>query len=140
MFLCYILYLFADILMLFSKVMISAKDEPDVVLPPAVDGLLRVHKRITDGLDVETDQPQRGTATAGPTRLLVPASQAGSLIGKQGGTIKSIQDASKCALRILGKVLLFCPLSVILVLWEGFTILCSAYIIHISVVLFNCFT
>jgi hypothetical protein len=44
--------------MLFSKVMISAKDEPDVVLPPAVDGLLRVHKRITDGLDVETDQPQ----------------------------------------------------------------------------------
>jgi rRNA processing protein Krr1/Pno1 len=85
-------------------VMISAKDEPDVVLPPAVDGLLRVHKRITDGLDVETDQPQRGTATAGPTRLLVPASQAGSLIGKQGGTIKSIQDASKCALRILENV------------------------------------
>ncbi|CAN6348330.1 unnamed protein product [Urochloa humidicola] len=85
-------------------VMISAKDEPDVVLPPAVDGLLRVHKRITDGLDVETEQPQRGTITAGPTRLLVPASQAGSLIGKQGGTIKSIQDASKCVLRILENV------------------------------------
>ena len=104
------LYLFADILMLFSclKVMISAKDEPDAVLSPAVDGLLRVHKRIADGLDVETDQPQR--VTAGPTRLLVPASQAGSLIGKQGGTIKSIQDASKCALRILGNALLLCLL------------------------------
>ena len=136
------LYLFADILMLFSclKVMISAKDEPDAVLSPAVDGLLRVHKRITDGLDAETDQPQRGTVTAGPTRLLVPASQAGSLIGKQGGTIKSIQDASKCALRIVGNVLLFGPLSVILLLWEGFTISCSAYIIQIYVVLFNCFS
>jgi poly(rC)-binding protein 2/3/4 len=97
--------------MLFSylKVMISAKDEPDVVLPPAVDGLLRVHKRITDGLDDDTEQPQRGTVTAGPTRLLVPASQAGSLIGKQGGTIKSIQDASKCVLRILGKILPILP-------------------------------
>ena len=134
------LYLFADILMLFSclKVMISAKDEPDAVLSPAVDGLLRVHKRITDGLDAETDQPQR--VTAGPTRLLVPASQAGSLIGKQGGTIKSIQVASKCALRIVGNVLLFGPLSVILLLWEGFTISCSAYTIQISVVLFNCFS
>ena len=118
--------------------MISAKDEPDAELPPAVDGLLRVHKRIADGLDVETDQPQ--LVTAGPTRLLVPASQAGSLIGKQGGTIKSIQDASKCALRIVGNVLLFGPLSVILLLWEGFTISCSAYIIQIYVVLFNCFS
>ncbi|KAL6847052.1 hypothetical protein ACP4OV_022905 [Aristida adscensionis] len=85
-------------------VMISAKDEPDAVLPPAVDGLLRVHKRITDGLDGEADQPPRAKATVGPTRLLVPASQAGSLIGKQGTTIKSIQDASKCVLRILENV------------------------------------
>ncbi|CAD6267151.1 unnamed protein product [Miscanthus lutarioriparius] len=85
-------------------VMISAKDEPNTVLPPAIDGLLRVHKRITDGLDGETDQPQRATVTAGPTRLLVPASQAGSLIGKQGATIKSIQDASKCVLRIVENV------------------------------------
>ncbi|XP_048528416.1 flowering locus K homology domain-like [Triticum urartu] len=85
-------------------VMISAKDEPDALIPPAIDGLLRVHNRITDGLDSETDQAQRGAGPAGPTRLLVPASQAGSLIGKQGATIKSIQDASKCALRILENV------------------------------------
>ncbi|CAM0949120.1 unnamed protein product [Alopecurus aequalis] len=85
-------------------VMISAKDEPDALVPPAVDGLLRVHKRITDGLDSEGDQPQRGAGPVAPTRLLVPASQAGSLIGKQGATIKSIQDASKCALRILENV------------------------------------
>uniref|UniRef100_A0ACD5XMM5 Uncharacterized protein n=1 Tax=Avena sativa TaxID=4498 RepID=A0ACD5XMM5_AVESA len=85
-------------------VMISAKDEPDALVPPAVDGLLRVHNRITDGLDAEADQPQRGAGPVGPTRLLVPASQAGSLIGKQGATIKAIQDASKCALRILENV------------------------------------
>ncbi|KAM0857326.1 hypothetical protein ACQ4PT_048520 [Festuca glaucescens] len=85
-------------------VMISAKDEPDALVPPAVDGLLRVHNRITDGLDGESEQPQRGAGPVGPTRLLVPASQAGSLIGKQGATIKSIQDASKCALRILENV------------------------------------
>ncbi|KAI4992626.1 hypothetical protein ZWY2020_057868 [Hordeum vulgare] len=85
-------------------VMISAKDEPDALVPPAIDGLLRVHNRITDGLDSETDQAQKGASPAGPTRLLVPASQAGSLIGKQGTTIKSIQDASKCALRILENV------------------------------------
>ncbi|EMS67807.1 Poly(rC)-binding protein 1 [Triticum urartu] len=87
-----------------QQVMISAKDEPDALIPPAIDGLLRVHNRITDGLDSETDQAQRGAGPAGPTRLLVPASQAGSLIGKQGATIKSIQDASKCALRILENV------------------------------------
>lgn len=85
-------------------VMISAKDEPDTELPPAVDGLLRVHRRITDGLEAETDQPQRAIVNTGPTRLLVPASQAGSLIGKQGATIKSIQDASKCVLRIVENV------------------------------------
>jgi hypothetical protein len=102
-----LLFLLAEILILLScsKVMISAKDEPDAVLPPAVDGLLRVHKRIIDGLDGETDQPERVTVTAGTTRLLVPASQADSLIGKQEATIKSIQDASKCVLRIVGKVL-----------------------------------
>ncbi|KAL5225353.1 hypothetical protein ABZP36_011992 [Zizania latifolia] len=85
-------------------VMISAKDEPDALVSPAVDGLLRVHKRITDSLDGEPDQPQRAAGTVGPTHLLVPASQAGSLIGKQGATIKSIQDASKCAIRILENV------------------------------------
>jgi hypothetical protein len=53
--------------------MMSTKDEPDAKLPPAVDGLLRVHKRTTDGLDVEPDQPQRGAPTVGPTWLLVPA-------------------------------------------------------------------
>ncbi|CAL8176307.1 unnamed protein product [Prunus armeniaca] len=42
-----------------------------------MDDLLRVHKRIIDGLD-------------------------GSLIGKQGGTVKSIQESSNCIVRVLG--------------------------------------
>ncbi|KAJ0080048.1 hypothetical protein Patl1_23261 [Pistacia atlantica] len=81
-------------------VMISAKEEPDSSLPPAMDGLLRVHKRIVDGLDGDSSHPPPGGKVS--TRLLVPASQAGSLIGKQGGTVKSIQEASSCIVRVLG--------------------------------------
>lgn len=82
-------------------VMVSAKEEPDSSLPPAVDGLLRVHKRIVDGLDGDSNPPS-GTAGKISTRLLVAASQAGSLIGKQGGTVKSIQEESNCIVRVLG--------------------------------------
>ncbi|KAJ8759421.1 hypothetical protein K2173_006943 [Erythroxylum novogranatense] len=83
-------------------VMVSAKEEPDVSLPPAMDGLLRVHKRISDGLEGDSSHALAGTVTKASTRLLVPASQAGSLIGKQGGTVKSIQEASNCMVRVLG--------------------------------------
>ncbi|MQL90604.1 hypothetical protein Taro_023203 [Colocasia esculenta] len=81
-------------------VMISAKEEPDSLLPPAVDGLLRVHKRITEGLEGESAIALvAGAGTS--TRLLVAATQAGILIGKHGATIKSIQESSKCAVRVL---------------------------------------
>ncbi|KAK2970172.1 hypothetical protein RJ640_019640, partial [Escallonia rubra] len=82
-------------------VMISAKEEPDVSIPPAMDGLLKVHKRI---VDVDTDPAHAPSVAVGTvcTRLLVAASQAGSLIGKQGATIKSIQDGSNCTIRVLG--------------------------------------
>uniref|UniRef100_A0A1D1XP87 Poly(RC)-binding protein 1 n=1 Tax=Anthurium amnicola TaxID=1678845 RepID=A0A1D1XP87_9ARAE len=79
-------------------VIISAKEEPDASLPPAVDGLLRVLKRIVDGLVGEPVHPLEGNVT---TRLLVAATQAGSLIGRQGATIKSIQETSKCVVRVL---------------------------------------
>lgn len=82
--------------------MVSAKEEPDSAFPPAVDGLLRVHKRIVDGLEGgdNTHAPNMGGKVS--TRLLVAASQAGSLIGKQGGTVKSIQEESNCIVRVLG--------------------------------------
>lgn len=82
--------------------MISAKEEPESSLPPAMDGLLRVHKRIVDGLDGDSSHAPSGTGGKVSTKLLVPASQAGSLIGKQGGTVKSIQEASNCIVRVLG--------------------------------------
>jgi len=82
--------------------MISGKDDPDSSLPPAVDGLLRVHKRIIDGLESDFTHTPSGAAGKVSTKLLVAASQAGSLIGKQGGTVKSIQEASNCIVRVLG--------------------------------------
>ncbi|XP_054776077.1 flowering locus K homology domain isoform X2 [Prosopis cineraria] len=86
----------------FFKVMVSAREEPDSSLPPAVDGLLRVHKRIIDGLETDSSHAPLGVGEKVSTRLLVSASQAGSLIGKQGGTVKSIQEASNCIVRVLG--------------------------------------
>ncbi|KAM5561632.1 flowering locus K [Rosa sericea] len=83
-------------------VMVSGKEEPDSSLPPAIDGLLRVHARIVDGLDADSSQAPPGMGGKVSTRMLVPASQAGSLIGKQGGTVKSIQEASNCIVRVLG--------------------------------------
>lgn len=83
-------------------VMVSAKEEPDASLPPAMSGLLRVHRRIVDGLDEDSSEaaPAGGKVS---TRLLVPATQAGSLIGKQGATVKSIQETSNCTVRVLGQ-------------------------------------
>lgn len=83
-------------------VMVSAKEEPDAPFPPAMDGLLRVHRRIVDGLDGDASQatPAGGKVS---TKLLVPATQAGSLIGKQGSTVKSIQETSSCIVRVLGQ-------------------------------------
>ncbi|KAG6520817.1 hypothetical protein ZIOFF_017878 [Zingiber officinale] len=83
-------------------VIVSAKEEPDASISPAMDGLLRVHKRIIDGLDGESGIPLSSAAgSTFPTRLLVAATQAGSLIGKQGATIKSIQEASGSIVRVV---------------------------------------
>ncbi|PKI44821.1 flowering locus K homology domain [Punica granatum] len=80
-------------------VMVSAKEEPDSPLPPAMDGLLRIHKRLIDGSEGDSANLHPGGKTS--TRLLVAASQAGSLIGKGGGTVKSIQEESNCIVRVL---------------------------------------
>ncbi|CAA2983248.1 flowering locus K homology domain [Olea europaea subsp. europaea] len=83
-------------------VMVSAKEEPNAPLPPAVDGLLRVHKRVVDGVDSDSSLAPPGAGGKISTRLLVPAAQAGSLIGRQGTTVKSIQEESNCVVRVLG--------------------------------------
>nr|GMC46577.1 flowering locus K homology domain-like isoform X1 [Ipomoea batatas]GMD50280.1 flowering locus K homology domain-like isoform X1 [Ipomoea batatas] len=83
-------------------VMVSAKEEPDSSLPPAIDGLLRVHKRVVDGLDSDPSHSPPTVSGKVSTKLLVPAAQAGSLIGKQGTNVKSIQEVSNCIVRVLG--------------------------------------
>lgn len=80
----------------------SAKEEPDSSLPPAMDGLLRVHKRLIDGSEGDSANPHPGTGGKISTRLLVAATQAGSLIGKQGATVKAIQEESNSIVRVLG--------------------------------------
>lgn len=82
--------------------MISAKEEPESPLPPAVNGLLKVHKRLVDGMENDPSHPAPGLGSKLSTKLLVPAAQAGSLIGKQGTTVKSIQEESNCIVRVLG--------------------------------------
>ena len=81
--------------------MVSAKEEPDCSIPPAVDGLLRVHKQVVN-VDPHPADSASGAVRPVVTRLLVADTQAGSLIGKQGSTIKSFQDATGCNIRILG--------------------------------------
>ncbi|KAJ8646473.1 hypothetical protein MRB53_008221 [Persea americana] len=81
-------------------VMISAKEEPDAPVPPAMDGLLKVHKRIIDVNETASARPNAGVTVT--TRLLVAGSQVGSLIGRQGATVKSIQEASNCIIHVSG--------------------------------------
>ncbi|KAG2719067.1 hypothetical protein I3843_03G241700 [Carya illinoinensis] len=82
-------------------VMVSAKEEPDLHISPAMDALLRVHKQLVD-LDTDPTHAVTGAMGTITTRILVADIQAGSLIGKHGSTIKSIQDASNCTIRVLG--------------------------------------
>lgn len=83
--------------------MVSAKEEPDLPIPPALNGLLKIHKHI---IDLDSDAANGPAAGTFCTRLLVAAMQAGSLIGKQGATVKSIQDDSHCTIRVIrGKAL-----------------------------------
>ncbi|CAK9276204.1 unnamed protein product [Sphagnum jensenii] len=84
-------------------VLVSAREEPDAIISPAMEGLLRVHRRIIEGTEPETTTDGEIAGGGGPvaSRLLVAATQAGSLIGRQGATIKSIQDASGATVRVL---------------------------------------
>ncbi|CAM6129168.1 unnamed protein product [Calypogeia fissa] len=85
-------------------VLVSAREDPDLAISPAMDGLLRVHRRVVEGSDPEGEDGQTEPRAGGGTvssRLLVAATQAGSLIGRQGATIKSIQDASGATVRVL---------------------------------------
>ncbi|PIN17044.1 PolyC-binding proteins alphaCP-1 [Handroanthus impetiginosus] len=84
-------------------VLISGKEEPEAALPPAIDAIIRIFKRV-NGLP-ENDSDGKATGTAGSAfcsiRLLVASTQAISLIGKQGSVIKSIQESAGASVRVL---------------------------------------
>ncbi|KAI3513991.1 hypothetical protein L1887_12294 [Cichorium endivia] len=80
-------------------VLISGKEETDAPLSPAMDAVIRVFKRI-NGFP-ENEGESIASVPFCSIRLLVPSMQAISLIGKQGSSIKSIQESSGCQVRVL---------------------------------------
>jgi hypothetical protein len=81
--------------------MVSAKEESDATISPAMDGILKVHKRIIEGID-EVGRTQQTVGGPTITRLLLAGIQSESLIGKQATTIKSIQENSGVAAKVVG--------------------------------------
>lgn len=83
-------------------VLVYGKEDPEAAVPPAVDATIRIFRRV-NGLP-ENDVGATGS-TAGAAfcsiKLLVAATQAISLIGKQGSLIKSIQESTSASVRVL---------------------------------------
>ncbi|KAL3565960.1 hypothetical protein D5086_031375 [Populus alba] len=90
-------------------VLISGKEEPEAPLSPAMDAVLRVFKRVSGLSPGEGDNTGSAAATAAAgsafcsIRLLVASSQAINLIGKQGSTIKSIQENTGVVVRVMAE-------------------------------------
>ncbi|KAF8077235.1 hypothetical protein N665_1054s0012 [Sinapis alba] len=83
-------------------VMISAKEEPEAYMSPAMDAVIRVFRRVSGLPDSDDDEDLQNAASAfSSVRLLVASSQAINLIGKQGSSIKSIVENSGASVRIL---------------------------------------
>ncbi|GLT67540.1 hypothetical protein SLA2020_398380 [Shorea laevis] len=86
-------------------VLISGKEEPEAQLPPAIDAAVRVFKRVSglSTLDGDAAVPSAAGTTFCSIKLMVASAQAINLIGKQGSIIKSIQESTGAALRILSE-------------------------------------
>ncbi|CAG7884412.1 unnamed protein product [Brassica rapa] len=83
-------------------VMISAKEEPEAYMSPAMEAVVRVFRRVSGLPDSDDDEDLQNAGVAfSSVRLLVASSQAINLIGKQGSSIKSIVENSGASVRIL---------------------------------------
>ncbi|KAF5804828.1 putative K domain-containing protein [Helianthus annuus] len=80
-------------------VLISGKEEPELPFSPAMDAVIRVFKRV-NGFP-ENEGESLASIPFCSIRLLVPSTQAISLIGKQGSSIKAIQESTGCSVRVL---------------------------------------
>lgn len=88
--------------------LISGKEEPEAALSPAMDAIIRIFKRV-NGLPENDGDTTNGAAFCS-IRLLVAATQAISLIGKQGSLIKSIQETTGASVRVLSNGTVTSPL------------------------------
>lgn len=99
-----------NIFSIFFKVLISGKEELDAPVSPAMNAAIRIFKRVSGIGEGDDKGSAADVAAFCSIRLLVPSAQALTLIGKQGSTIKSIQESSGAGVRILpeGLCTLFC--------------------------------
>ncbi|OQU84273.1 RNA-binding KH domain-containing protein PEPPER isoform X4 [Sorghum bicolor] len=82
-------------------VLVSAKEEVEAEMSPAMNAAIKIFKHINEIEEINSD----GTLSASASdicsvRLLVPFEQAVHLIGKQGVTIKSIEESTGTTVRI----------------------------------------
>ncbi|XP_057497790.1 RNA-binding KH domain-containing protein PEPPER-like [Actinidia eriantha] len=84
-------------------VLISGKEEPEAPLSSAMDAVIRIFKRVSGLPESEGDGKVAGAAGVAfcSIRLLVASTQAINLIGKQGSSIKSIQEGTGASVRVL---------------------------------------
>lgn len=81
-------------------VLISGKEEPEALMSPAMEAVVRIFKRVNGISDNEGEGKAPG-GTYCSIRLLVASTQAINLIGKQGSLIKSIQESTSASVRVL---------------------------------------
>ncbi|XP_015688892.1 RNA-binding KH domain-containing protein PEPPER-like isoform X1 [Oryza brachyantha] len=85
-------------------VLISATEESQADLPPAMDAAIKIFMHINDIEKINGDDSISGSAPDKCyARLLVPSAQATYLIGKQGVRIKSIQEITGATIKIIDK-------------------------------------
>ncbi|GAB2291420.1 hypothetical protein Dimus_025676 [Dionaea muscipula] len=84
-------------------VLISAKEEPEATVSPAMDAAIRVFRRVNELPENAADDKAAGASGVAfcSSRLLVPNTQAISLIGKQGSSIKAVQGSTGASVRVL---------------------------------------
>lgn len=86
------------------QVLISATEESQAELPPAMDAAIKIFMHINDIEKINCDDTLSGSAPEKcSAKLLVPSAQATHLIGKQGVKIKSIQETTGATVKIIDK-------------------------------------
>ncbi|KAL5081670.1 hypothetical protein RYX36_010091 [Vicia faba] len=91
----------ADLGTLDRVILISGKEELEAAISPAMDAAVRIFKRVSGLSEIDSEIKGSAGVTVCSIRLLVPSTQAISLIGKQGSLIKSIQESSGASVRVL---------------------------------------